>query len=119
MWTAENRRRYDRSKLRYPSDVTDAEWLVLKPHIPRAKRGGNRRHVDAREIVNGLMLSLFLRRFEVQTKTVGASRVAFRAFLEDRDNSRLAIAQPRGDELRGQSRFSRARRASDEETVTF
>jgi transposase len=58
MWTAENRRRYDRSKLRYPSDVTDAEWLVLKPHIPRAKRGGNRRHVDEREIVNGLMYIL-------------------------------------------------------------
>jgi transposase len=55
MWTAENQRRCDRSKLRYPSDVTDAEWLVLKPHIPRARRGGNRRHVDEREIVNGLM----------------------------------------------------------------
>jgi transposase len=58
MRTAENRRRYDRSKLRYPSDVTDAEWLVLKPHIPRAKRGGNRRHVDEREIVNDLMYIL-------------------------------------------------------------
>ena len=26
MWTAENRSRYDRSRLRYPSDMTDAEW---------------------------------------------------------------------------------------------
>ncbi len=26
MWTVENRRRYDRSKLRYPSDLTDDEW---------------------------------------------------------------------------------------------
>jgi hypothetical protein len=26
MWTNENRARYDRSKLRYPSDVTDEEW---------------------------------------------------------------------------------------------
>jgi len=25
MWTAENRPYYDRSKLRYPSDLTDAE----------------------------------------------------------------------------------------------
>ena len=26
MWTAENRKRYDRSRLRYPSDLTDDEW---------------------------------------------------------------------------------------------
>jgi transposase len=58
MWTPENRGRYDRSKLRYPSDLTDAEWAVVKPLIPPAKRGGNRRHVDEREIVNGLMYIL-------------------------------------------------------------
>ena len=26
MWTTENRPRYDRDKLRYPSDLTDEEW---------------------------------------------------------------------------------------------
>lgn len=26
MWTSKNRARYDRSKLRYPSDLTDDEW---------------------------------------------------------------------------------------------
>jgi hypothetical protein len=26
MWTNKNRARYDRSKLRYPSDLTDEEW---------------------------------------------------------------------------------------------
>ena len=26
MWTSESRARYDRGKLRYPSDLTDAEW---------------------------------------------------------------------------------------------
>ncbi len=26
MWTPENRARYGRSKLRYPSDLTDEEW---------------------------------------------------------------------------------------------
>ena len=30
MWTAENRHRYDRDKLRYPSDLTDAEWQLIK-----------------------------------------------------------------------------------------
>jgi transposase len=58
MWTAENRGRYDRSKLRYPSDLTEEEWALVKPMIPKAKRGGNRRHADERELVNGLMYIL-------------------------------------------------------------
>jgi transposase len=58
MWTPENRNRYDRSQLRYPSDLTDAEWALLKPVIPRAKRGGGKRTVDIREVVNGLMYVL-------------------------------------------------------------
>ena len=58
MWTPENRGRYDRSKLRYPSDLTDDEWALVKPLIPPAKRGGNRRHVVEREIVDGLMYIL-------------------------------------------------------------
>ncbi len=58
MWTPENRGRYDRSKLRYPSDLTDAEWALIAPAIPRAKRGGGKRTVDLREVVNGLMYVL-------------------------------------------------------------
>ena len=58
MWTAENRARYDRSRLRYPSDLTDEEWALVKPAIPPAKRGGNKRTVDMREVVNGLMYVL-------------------------------------------------------------
>ena len=58
MWTDENRTRYDRSKLRYPSDLTDEEWALIKPEIPRAKRGGNKRTVDIREVFNGLMYLL-------------------------------------------------------------
>ena len=58
MWTDENRARYDRGKLRYPSDMTDEEWAHVAPLIPKAKRGGNRRHVKEREIVNGLMYIL-------------------------------------------------------------
>ena len=58
MWTQKNRGRYDRSRLRYPSDLTDDEWALVKPLIPPAKRGGNRRHVDERAIVDGLMYIL-------------------------------------------------------------
>ena len=58
MWTDENRERYDRSRLRYPSDLTDEEWSLIEPQIPPAKRGGNKRHVNLREVVNGLMYIL-------------------------------------------------------------
>ncbi len=58
MWTVENRDRYDRSKLRYPSDLTDAEWSLIAPLIPPAKRGGNKRTVVVREVVNGVMYIL-------------------------------------------------------------
>nr|WP_228391239.1 IS5 family transposase [Komagataeibacter medellinensis] len=55
MWTAENRARYDRSQLRYPSDLTDEEWSLIAPLIPAARRGGNKRTVDMREVMNDLM----------------------------------------------------------------
>ena len=58
MWTAQNRRRYDRSALRYPSDLTDEEWAHIEPLIAPAKRGGNKRHVDVREVMNGIMYIL-------------------------------------------------------------
>jgi len=55
MWTEKNRQRYDRSQLRYPSDLTNREWGLVEPLIPPAKPGGNRRRVDVREIVNAVM----------------------------------------------------------------
>src|SRR5208283_3948227 len=58
VWTSENRGRYERSRLRYPSDLTDEEWALVEPLIPLAKRGGNRRTVNVREVVNGLMYVL-------------------------------------------------------------
>src|SRR6478672_1298511 len=54
MWTNENRARYDRSHLRYPSDLTDDEWKLVEPLIPPGRRGGDKRTVIMREVVNGL-----------------------------------------------------------------
>ena len=54
MWTEDNRLRYVRSELRYPSDLTDAEWALIEPLIPPVKRGGNKRTVDVRAVVQGL-----------------------------------------------------------------
>ena len=58
MWTAKNRKRYDRSRLRYPSDLTDEEWALVGPLIPPAKRGGNKRHINVRDVMNGIMYVL-------------------------------------------------------------
>ena len=38
----------------YPSDLSDTEWKLLKPHIPKAKPGGRPREHPMREIINGI-----------------------------------------------------------------
>ena len=58
MWTTKNRKRYDRGRLRYPSDLTDEEWSLVAPLIPPAKSGGNKRTVNLREVMNGIMYVL-------------------------------------------------------------
>jgi hypothetical protein len=67
MWTDENRARYNRDQLRYPSDLTDEEWAIIKLMIPPAKRGGRKREVDMREVFNGVMyvLRVLLQSFSV------------------------------------------------------
>ena len=57
-WTAEHRRAADRRGLRYPSDLTDAEWALVAPLIRPAKRGGRRRSVDVREVLNAVFYLL-------------------------------------------------------------
>jgi len=58
MWTRGNRGLYERKGLRYPSDLTDQEWALLAALIPPAKRGGRKREVDLREVVNGILYVL-------------------------------------------------------------
>jgi transposase len=58
MWTAADRERYGRDGLRYPSDLTDAEWASIAPLIRPAKRGGRGRSVVVREVMNGLLYVL-------------------------------------------------------------
>lgn len=58
MWTVENRRAYERSGLRYPSDLADAEWALVVPMIAPAKHGGRPREVVVREVLNAIFYLL-------------------------------------------------------------
>ena len=58
MWTVEQRQAHDRAGLRYPSDLTDAEWALVAPFIPPAKRGGRKRTVDVRAVLDGIFYVL-------------------------------------------------------------
>jgi transposase len=53
-WTVEHRRAADRRGLRYPSDLTDAEWALVAPLIRPAKRGGRPRTVNVHEVLNAI-----------------------------------------------------------------
>src|ERR1700689_5372303 len=58
MWTAEHRLVAARAGLGYPSDRTDGEWALIEPAIPPAKRGGRRREVNVREVLNAIFYVL-------------------------------------------------------------
>jgi transposase len=59
MWTPEHRRAADRRGLRYPSDLSDGEWRLVEPMIPPARRGGRRRSINVREILNAIFYVLW------------------------------------------------------------
>jgi hypothetical protein len=35
MWTPTTRQQHSRPVTRYQTDLTDAEWLVIAPHLPK------------------------------------------------------------------------------------
>jgi transposase len=58
MWTDEHRIVYRRECGRFPSDLTDAEWDLLKPLIPDASPGGRPRKTDMRSAMNAILYLL-------------------------------------------------------------
>lgn len=58
MWKPEHRRAANRRGLRYPSDLTEAEWMMVAPLIRPAKRGGRPRTVNVREVLNAIFYVL-------------------------------------------------------------
>ena len=55
MWTEIARLQYDRSGLRYASDLTDGEWELIAPDLPARKRQGRPRTTDLREVLNAIL----------------------------------------------------------------
>lgn len=58
MWKPEHRLAANRSAARYPSDLSDEEWQLIEPLIGPAKRGGRRRSVNVREVLNAIFYVL-------------------------------------------------------------
>jgi transposase len=59
MWKPEHRLSARRGGLRYDSDMTEEEWELAEPLIPMAKRGGRKREVDTREVLNAIFYVLW------------------------------------------------------------
>src|ERR1700751_158175 len=55
MWTEITRRKYQREGQRYASDVTDAEWALIAPHMPAVKRLGRPREIELRNVLDAIL----------------------------------------------------------------
>src|SRR5437667_5662237 len=58
VWTEITREQYRRDGLRYASDMTDEEWMVLAPLMPPARRIGRPREVALRDVLNAILYIL-------------------------------------------------------------
>jgi transposase len=56
MWTPTTRQQHSRPITRYQTDLTDAEWRVIAPHLPKPCATGRPREWTMREIINGNLL---------------------------------------------------------------
>ena len=54
MWTPTTRQQHSRPITRYQTDLTDAEWRVIVPHLPKPCSIGRPRAWPMREIINGI-----------------------------------------------------------------
>ena len=41
-------------RAKFPTDLTDAQWMLIHPLLPKPKSGGRSRTVNLREILNGI-----------------------------------------------------------------
>ena len=110
MWTEITRPKYERTGLRYASDLTDAEWRVIEPHMPAPQALGRPRTTDLREVVNAILYVLrsgcpwrLLPKDFPPRSTVQRYFAAWRDdALWARINHHLLMGGPRGRGARGQ-----------------
>src|SRR5271168_3961822 len=55
MWTEITRPKYEREGQRYASDLTDAEWALIEPHMPAIKRLGRPRATELRDVLDAIL----------------------------------------------------------------
>jgi transposase len=91
----------------YPSDLSDAEWLLLSPLIPKAKPGGHKEVHAKREIVNAM---LYLLRSGCQWRMLPHDfppwQSIYNYYLEWRDNGlwdRIAYSGAKRSPIPGQT----------------
>ena len=67
MWTRITRRKCERGGQRYPSDLTDAEWALIEPHMPAVKRLGRPRETKLHSVLDAI---LYIARTGCQWRTL-------------------------------------------------
>src|ERR1700741_5400499 len=55
MWTKITRLKYERDAEGYASDLTDAEWALIEPHMPAVKRLGRPRETELRAVWDAIL----------------------------------------------------------------
>ena len=55
MWTKITRPKYERTGQGYASNLTDAEWAVIEPHMPARKPLGRPRGTDLRTVIDAIL----------------------------------------------------------------
>lgn len=58
MWTPATRRQHSRDHLRYETDLTDTEWALIEPLMPKPKQRGRPWAWPLREILNAIFYVL-------------------------------------------------------------
>jgi transposase len=124
MWKPEHRRAADRHGLRYPSDLSDSKWALIKPAILPAKRGGRRREVNVREVLNAIFYVISTGcQWQALPKDlppkstaccgIGTARWSASIMRSNRDlRARTARGEPDGRDHRQPERQGRSKRGS-------
>src|ERR1700690_4060491 len=54
-WTEITREQYQRDALRYASDLTDGEWMLIAPLLPTASKVGRPRKTSLRSVMEAIL----------------------------------------------------------------